>query len=290
MRKFNLLFKVAGGALGIAICLFLAVCGPQDRSTDGLILKLNLAKGSKMNLDIQADQNIETESMGQKMTIEQKMQFKVESLVEDITKDGNYIFKGTYRQIKISQNLPGIGQNVVDTEDPSANSGEAAAIMEPLFKSFIGKSFIMEMTPQGKPVRMDMSEIKALSPGSGSLLEGDNSLFTASTEFPDKPLKAGDSWEVERDVTSEKYAMRIKAKYTLKEVKDGLALINFKGQYLPSNENSSVSGSIEGDLQVDTQTGWTKETLLRQDLTFTSSAQGMAIPLKIKSTISITSN
>ncbi|MCS6981746.1 MAG: DUF6263 family protein [Flavobacteriales bacterium] len=243
-----------------------------------------------MNLDFRADQNIETESMGQKMTIEQKMQFNIENMVEDISKSGNYIFKATYRRIKISQNLPGIGQTVVDTDSPSTNIGAAAAVIEPLFKSFIGKSFTMEMTPQGKAVRTDMSEIKALSPESGNLLEGDNGLFSGYTEFPDKSLKVGDSWEVERDLNSQKYLMRIKAKYTLKEVKDGLALIHLTGQYLPSDDKSSVSGFLEGDLHVDTQTGWTKEALLRQDLTFSSSELGLGTPLKIKSTITLMSN
>lgn len=268
------------------VILFMAACGSGKGSEDGLTLKLNLKKGDVMQVETSVDQQVETEAMGNKMTIRQNFLFDFETRVDDVSNEGNYILRNTYKRVKLSQNIPGIGENVLDTDDPSASKGAAVALMEPILKALVGKSFIMEMTPRGQVLKTDMSEIKGQN-GLDDISEN-NSLSDLAVEYPDKSLRPGDSWEAEREVSG-KMPMRITTRYTLKEVKDGLAILEMKAEIKPNGDQVKVSGTMDGTMQVDVNTGWTRESRLNQNMQMTVSQGGIEMPMKMASVISVTS-
>lgn len=280
-HKYPLIFSLVSGFL-----IFSQGCESGKSSGDGLKLRLNLNKGDAMQVETSVDQKVETEAMGQKMTINQSFLFAFETLVDDISSDGNYTLKNTYKRIRLNQNIPGIGENILDTEDPSASKGAAVALMEPIMKALIGKSFTMEMTPKGQVLRTNMSEITSQQ-GLEDISEN-NGLSDMAIEFPDNILRPGDSWEAERAVAG-KLPMRIKTRYTLKEMTENLAIIDVKGEFLPADDNTKVSGTLDGTMRVDVKSGWTRESRLNQDMQMTVKQGGIELPMKITSLMVITS-
>lgn len=270
----------------VLVLLLAQACGLKHGPEDGLTLKLGLKKGDTMQVETYVEQQVETEAMGQKMTIRQNFLFDFETRVDDINGDGNYVLRNTYKRIKLAQNIPGIGENVLDTDDPSASQGAAVALMEPILKALVGKSFIMEMTSRGRVVKTDMSEIT--SHNGLEDISDNNSLSDLTVEFPEKSLRVGDTWEAEREVSG-KTPMRIKAQYTLKEIKDGLAVLEMKGEIQPNGEQVKVSGTMEGTLQLDVNTGWTRESRMSQNMQMTVNQGGTALPMTISSVITMTS-
>jgi hypothetical protein len=270
-----------------AIVILLAnACGSGKGSEGGLALKLNLKKGDVMQVETKIEQEVETEAMGNKMTIRQNFLFDFETLVDDINSAGNYVIRNTYKRVKLSQNIPGIGENVLDTDDPSASKGAAVALMEPILKALVGKSFIIEMTPRGQVVKTDMSEIKGHN-GLDDISDNSN-LSDLAVEYPDKPLRPGDTWEAVREVSG-KMPMRIITQYTLREIKDGLAILDMKSEIKPHGDQVKVSGTMDGTMQVDVNTGWTRESRLNQNMQMTVSQGGIEMPMKMASVISMTS-
>lgn len=267
-------------------CLLLALAGCQSspKSSDEISLKFNLKKGTAMKVETQIDQNIITKAQGQKMNIDQKMQFVFDLAVEDIDPQNNFIVKNTYRRVAMQQNIPGIGENVVDTDHPEASKGAAVSIMEPLFKTLIGKSIKMTMTPRGKILSMDMSEIQNLA-GTNEFNES-NGLSELFIEYPEKPVKPGDTWECEREIKG-KIPMWLKAGYTLKEVKDGVAFIGVQGSYTSADEKMQISGTTDGVMEVDVATGWTRRCELNQKMDMRIQQTGLEMPMNMESRITI---
>jgi hypothetical protein len=84
-----------------------------------------------------------------------------------------------------------------------------------------------------------------------------DSIVQLLSVLPSEPIAIGDSWEHELDLKSEPtMPMKISAKYTLKDVRDGVAYVKYDAKI---TSTADLKGTIEGDAEIDQETGLTSK-------------------------------
>ena len=106
--------------------------------------------------------------------------------------------------------------------------------------------------------------------------------------YPDSAVGVGESWE--KEILLEPNGKKdFSAKYTLKEVKDGMATITVDGKLTGKGENFghefSLEGTVTGTVKVDIATGWPVDTDLSQDFTLDLGGKKSQIKYHVKSTV-----
>ncbi|WP_316798720.1 DUF6263 family protein [Pedobacter frigidisoli] len=102
--------------------------------------------------------------------------------------------------------------------------------------------------------------------------------------YPEKPVKIGDSWTVD---TKMQMTMPIETitKYTLKEVKDGIAYLNINGSLISKGAfetmgnkmETDLTGTNNGDAELDVKTGLILDSHLRIEMSGTMQSMGQKI-------------
>jgi len=126
-------------------------------------------------------------------------------------------------------------------------------MMSQLFSKMVGQPFMMEMARNGKVLNTNMKEVMAkIMPKGSTSGMSDDAMTTVS--FPEHPVKPGDTWkgEIERELSDKTTVM--KATYTLKEVKNGIAYLTFIGEVLNKEDNKKL-GTTSGTYGISTTTG-----------------------------------
>lgn len=297
MKKSNYSIPV----LLLSFSLLMVSCKSKTSSSvsgDGQTaeFKLNLNKGDKFQTTMEMVQEIETESMGQSMNINQTMAFDFDLEVIEKNNQSNFVIKNTYKRIYMKQSMPGMGamgETELDTDDPSKTKGMMGSMMLEQFQKFVGKSFNSEHDSKGKIVKTTLNEMMKDITGEEPKDGGMQDFSGYSISYPEKPIKIGESWTGEVKQNNQGMNMVIKSTYTLKSIKDGIAEIEVDGKVsdgnIPEGDNSkgSVSGTQKGTTWVDLKTGWTKESKLNQDMTMEIEQMGMKMPMKLKGTITL---
>lgn len=288
--------------VALASALVLSGCGSKTKTnetgdTNTAEFKLNLEKGKKFYTTMVMDQQIETSAMGSAMSINQSITFEFDVEVKDHKENGNHVISNTYKRMALTQSMPGMGamgETVVDTKDPSKNKGMVASMMAESLNKLIDKTFEMEMDQYGKVVGTNMNQLmeEMGAPDDGGSIEGGD-MSAYNVQFPNKPVKVGESWEGELVQKNKGMDMKVKSTYTLKAIKDGIAEVEMKSVIstdTTSNELfGKISGTQSGTSYIELKTGWSKEMKLTQDMTMEMGEGGQTVPMKMKSTITLTS-
>ena len=241
--------------------------------------------GLKKLVELNIKQNINSNSESSPIAIDQNLIFTYDMNVEDVQPDGTSRIRYTLNNLKLTQSIPGLGETTINTADPSENKGAAADILMPIFSQMIGKSIFLKVNKKGKVLETDTKEIEMLKNKNVGI--DDNSFENFLTEFPDNPVKIGDSWEVTRNSSNANASMKIKTIYSLKELKDGKAAIAVDADLSSLNENILIAGTMKGSFVVELKTGLSESGFLHQELDMTMNTVGKKIPMKISSDISM---
>jgi len=116
--------------------------------------------------------------------------------------------------------------------------------------------------------------------------------------MPDKPVKPGDSWEIEQ-YTSTGLPLILTSTYTLKNVSDGIATIGVSGKLKIDPENAKTTiqgmnatyfmdGTREGEVKMEIESGWMESGTLTDNIVGSISLEaspqmpnGMTIPMEM---------
>jgi hypothetical protein len=213
--------------------------------------------------------------MDQKVLMEQvvKQQYDVKKL----NTDGTFDLTITTKSMKMEQVNPMMNMRF-DSDNPENNEPED--IMDGL-KNIIGKKFDVVVDKQGKVKSVNIEGnlfdgIFDNMPGGEQMATqfesqfGENAIKSSLSQtlgfFPDKPVKVGDTWV--KNTTSEMgMKLDLKTTYTLKERKNGTAIIEFMSD-VKTNPNEAplemmgmtmsydMKGTMKGMITVDEKTGW----------------------------------
>ncbi|WP_316844600.1 DUF6263 family protein [Pedobacter psychrodurus] len=247
------------------------------------VLRQNYPTGYKYDFSITSDQIINQKIGGQDVHLTQNIGT---DYTFDITEghSGEKDIKVTYNRIFIKSIAMGTSMTF--------NSDDQDSTKKNPFSGLKGASFFMTVTPNGgiktvagiekmldnMAVKMsnDTNEIKQIKNELGKQFSAEVVKQTMESSFkiyPDRAVKIGDSWTVD---TKMQMSMPIETitQYTLKEVKDGIAILSVKGtlvskgnfEAMGNKMETDLSGTNSGETSLDIKTGIVLNSHLRIEL------------------------
>lgn len=281
-------------------------------------LRYTFKKGQTFNMRMTADQKISQTIMGTKQDMDQRIVLGMRFDVKDVAADGVATVKTTYDRASLRQSGP-MGTTEYDSSKPDGNVPVAAQG----FAALVGQGFVIKWAPDGQVkdvegldsmLRNVMRKIDVPSPQLRPIVEKQlkeqfgekamkENMQAASAIFPDRPVAIGDSWQRSFIVTKG-FPVIVDSTWTLKELKDGVAIIDAVSTIKPNPEAKPVemgamklsmrfSGKQSGTMKVDRATGFVLSGKVKQDMSGKASMRGveqsMSWPMDVKGTIRITS-
>ena len=166
------------------------------------------------------------------MTVEQTFSQVWKEAVEDVAADGTTTLRATFESIDVDMSMP-MGRMAYDTEHPESAS-DPGAMLKAMFANMIGESFTVALSPAGVVQRVEGltrladKMFASLPANAGPMLGGlrqamsddamKQNMSQAYPTFPDRPLKAGDTWNDQVTTANPFGAGTISSASTLKTV------------------------------------------------------------------------
>ncbi len=262
------------------------------------VLKQNYPVGKKYDYSLISNQNISQKIGATSVKIIQDIGTDYTFLV-DSQLNGDKNIRATYNRIYM-KSVAGGNSMAFDSDIPDSTKNNP-------FSGVKGATFNMVFAPNGeiKAVKgidqmiskmaegmtNDTSQIKQIKTSLAQQFNVDMIKQTMESSFkiyPNQPVKIGDSWTVD---TKTHISMPIETttKYTLKEVKDGIATLNVNGTLLSSGSFETMGNKIEtdlkgtnaGDIQLEIETGLVMNSHLRIDMFGTMKSMGQHIDFEM---------
>lgn len=191
-----------------------------------------------------------------------------------------------------------MGQNMKMSSEDSDESDPGSKYLKALKDATVS----IIMAPDGKVIDVQGTEALAKKLAGASPIEKETLKSFISKEalkstieqsfniFPDKPVKAGDSWKKTVAVESP-YKMQLDNSYKLIKVENGLAYLDIAttissngAQKMSANGmemSMDLTGEQKGTITVDEQTGMIKGSDILQNLKGKMEMMGQEIPMEI---------
>lgn len=297
-------------SITIATILLMSACGNTEsgdtsagNAEDGISLKLNLTEGNEFTqaLNLKFDSKMtmpEKEPMDQTMENNTIISHKVLS-----TGDSTEV-QMTFDRMQMTM---GMGEQVMqlDTETDSVDARLKPA--NDIFKGLIGQPLVITFLPNADAVGIEgyeqimqnIAETQGVDPTQlqGFTQNMNQSVSTYAATLPEGTVKPGDSWSNEVSQDMQGYPVNATNTYTLKEIKDEVAIVELDGVFDIDTtgmgeaglapENMKLSGTQTGTLEVDRVTGWTNSADLQQVIDLNLSMMGQSMDVKLTGTITI---
>ena len=261
------------------------------------------------------DQTIVQSIQGTEVTTDQTTGYGIRYQTVQVDADGNAWMDITYEWIYVKTSSAGVVM-----EYDSANPPAEATEMSDMYAAMIGKGYSIKVAPSGEVLEVqgieemmaemwadmgaDQATIDQMEQFLGDSFtdEGMKDLMgNTFLEFPLDQVAIGDTWFVSVS-TSGLMAMMVDTTYTLLEYEDGLATID-ESSIMYTNPESEpaelmgvqiiydLSGTQEGTVVVDTETGWTVSANYTQafdgEMRMVYGDEEMVVPISITSNITI---
>ena len=247
------------------------------------VLRQNYPTGYRYDFSISSDQIINQKISGQNVHLTQNIGT---DYTFDITEghNGEKDVKVTYNRVFM--------KSVAMGTTMSYNSDEQDSTRKNPFSGLKGASFFMTVTPNGEiktvagidkmldnmasKMSTDTSQVKQIKNALSKQFSSEVVKQTMESSFkiyPERAVKIGDSWTVD---TKLQMSMPIETitEYTLKEVKDGIAILSVKGELVSKGNFEAMGNKMETDLKgtnsgetsIDIKTGIVLNSHLRIEL------------------------
>lgn len=296
----------------LAVAVIVAPVVVCAEGAEKMQYQLKLEKGKKYYVRTITEQKISETWRGQEKNKEQTDGMGMDLEVNDVDVNGTMWINQTYAWVKFGQK----GHTGEMSYDSSKKGSPVPRMMQG-FAALLGEGYSLRMTPKGqvKAVRglKRMRENISKKLPAGSLREFMMKMLeqhiskeaikelteSSMAMYPDKPVGVGDSWS-KKVVLSQGFVMILEHKWTLKERKNGVAVIEVNSVVTPNRKakppemggtkiSYEFSGKQQGLVQMQESTGLIIRSKINQDLSGQmeivsagAKPQTMTIPLKIR--------
>jgi len=272
----------------LASSLFFVSCN-QKGSGEAYTLKMKLAKGDKFSQEMDTKLDMSFDMMGQpmdmNMTMNGLLDFEVLGDSAGLKEVGM-----TYTQMKMGMKMKAMGiENITDS------------IMDKATGRIVGKTVLMQLNEKNEIVSTNgfetLTDNEALDEATREQM---NKMFSKDQMngmlgmmfqmYPVKPVKIGDSWETETNTSMAGIAMKIKGKYTLTSVKDGVAFIAMEGKFSGKGNmdqggvamEMDMDGTQKGTVNIGLTDGYLKDSDYKIEVKGAMNVMGQKMPLTMK--------
>jgi len=249
------------------------------------------------------DEKSNQSSGGQEMTSGNRFEFVIDLNINNKINDEvhiNYIFK----EIAMSFSSPTMNFTI-----DSKNKADNSLDINKFFDCLIGKSLQIVVSPDGsvktvtgfQPVMEDMQKVISSANETDRLITGmfiqmsfhefaiKNSFEQSFKMYPDKEIKVGDSWSVDKSTSVARITNNVINTYTLKSISDDIALIDVNVVSLMKNEslNRELKEEQKGEIKLDTKTGLPVQSSLSGISSAIFNIQGIDVKNETTKTITV---
>lgn len=289
-------------------------------------LKLRLKPGQKYGIRVITDQKISQTMQEQEQKIDYLTDMGMGFEVLAVDADGTASVKITYQTIRAKMSGP-MGLIEYDSTEPDAAAGgddPATQMIGQMFAGMVGQSFVMKVNPRGKVV--EVKGFKEMMQQMAEKIGGDDAAkneeikeflknflsedkvkmmgSNMSLAFPSQPVGIGDSW-TDKETMSVGFPIEIDNTYTLKERKNGVAIVDISSMMDlgekdasidmgPMKMNMEMTGSVHGTSEINEASGWMIRSKMKMQLAGQMSIapneqmpEGITVPMSIESVITI---
>jgi hypothetical protein len=246
-------------------------------------LKYDLNNGDKYEYKLHIDQDIVFDAGGQTMALDQLMDFRMTSNVDEKNGD-EYKISTSIDAIKMTQSIFGM-QITYDSEDPNSMQNPMAAKIGEEMNNIIGSDYTMTMDDKGHVTNVDASDV------SNDELINNISSGSNFAIYKEGSVSVGESWEGDVEPL-ENSDMKVQMTYTLLKVNNKEATLGLNGTISSNNiddQEMRMEGTMTGEMRVDVNTGWLIESVLNQEIELDIEQNGQTFPATISGSITTTS-
>lgn len=247
-------------------------------------LKYDVNAGDKYEYQLHIDQDIVFEASGQTMALDQLMDFRMTSNIDD-KKGEDFIISTSIDAIKMTQSIFGM-QITYDSEDPNSSQNPMAAKIGEEMNKIIGSDYTMTMDDKGNIIDVDASEVANNDDILNNISSGSNFAI-----YKEGSVSVGETWEGDVEPLDNS-DMKVQMIYTLLKMNSKEATLGLNGTISSNNiddQEMRMNGTMTGEMRVDVNTGWLIESLLNQEIELDIEQNGQKFPATISGTITTTS-
>jgi hypothetical protein len=287
----------------------------ENEQTNKMLYRLKLQAGKQYYIQMITEQRISDPTPAQEGTAVMKIGTGAEFDVINIDSNGNAQVTYTYRWMEFGLKGP-MDEQIYD----SSKKDSPVPAMAQGFAALLEESFSLKITPKGR-----VSEIKGLDKVRSNIQRklppGPMQQFTMNSLnqwiseepvkeriessmaiYPDKPVGVGDSWS-RNVVISREFTMILENKWTLKERKNGVAVIEVISTIKPNPQakpkevgltkmSYEFTGKQQGLIEMQESTGLIINSKINrqisgQTIMATPGTPDKTIPMEIASVITI---
>lgn len=253
-------------------------------SQKSIELKYRLQKNDQYQYTTQTNQNIKMDVNGMEMSMDMNVTMNMVYKIVDQNNENNNI-SGEIKQITMSQSLFGMSIDY-DSDKPNPDDPMLAEINDE-FQKILNSEFHFSIDPEGKINSIDLSNINENNELANNFNSG-----TSFAIYPKNNTIIGETWS-EDIVPAAGSDMKYMVKYTLLKIEDNHATIGIEGVISANSVNDvdlKLEGTVNGEMIVDSITGWLIESFLTQNLEMDIEQDGIILPATLTGTIKNSSN
>lgn len=255
--------------LATAVACSIVACKPKGEPVE---LKINMPVGKTYTTTTKIDAKMKMMGMDMGTSMEMVFDMTATGKEGDLTN-----IESSFQSMKMDIPMTGVSY---DSKKDNADSPMG------MMDSIMGKKFTMIMDKQGA-----VKEVKGMDElfsGIGGGANMKNNFGQGMAALPSKPVAPGESWDSETEMNNNGMNMKLKNKWTLESVSNGIAHIKVKSTF--ENGNSEIegqkvelTGSQSGTVDVEVATGVSVKSDIVQDMEMSVAGQKMTM----KNTISL---
>ncbi len=280
----------------VTVTLFAAACN-SGASGDAHTIKMRMNNGDTFNHNIKMNMLMNTTAMGQSMDMKMNMDAAIGFKVANGTADNKELAM-TYNQMKMGMDMGKLQQTSINTD----------SIMNESTSKFIGKKVLLTLSPKNEITNVSGFDAIANSSDNPMAKEMMEKMFSKEqlnsmlgmmfSMYPGKPVKVGEVWESSTTMNMANIDMKVKIKYKLVGVKNGLAdidvdgIIDGKGKMNQGGMemDMAMNGTQKGILTIKMDDGYLKDGAYKMDVKAEMEMMGQKIPMAIKADYTLKGN
>ncbi len=282
----------------IAVLLNITSC--KSTPKDAVLLKFNLAKGSKYKFAMDVDMTMNQKNEGKDVNMKNSI-----ATIYDFEVTGDSAgWKTVLSTIgKVGMDMDAMGGKMHFDTDMPADTTTPAGIMAKVFTALKGAKFSFIINDDGEISKVigveEMAERMAAGlPHSDRLSESlkgsgfdeesiKQNMQQAFAAYPGKPVKPGDSWSKSMNQKVQGLNVKLHYDFTLESVNGDDAVIKVSSKLSSLHDGAvdgtkvNMGGTSKGIMHYSLATGMTTDATTDMDLTMKVSVQGMDIPMRM---------
>jgi hypothetical protein len=266
------------GVLIISMLLF--SCRKDSDKEEVCFPELNMAKGDRFSMKMEIEQDLESESNGAPIFIEQYFTFDILSEVDSVSADAqSYVLSNMYQRISMHQQITSETDTTVyflDTDDPSYAEVPSARLLD-YYKKLLQLPYTSLLDRQGNLQSTNLHDVNVTA-GGQEYSSPYQHLFTYGVVFPGYKLKLHDIWEKEINYHDSTILIDGLLTYRLESFDKERALVSMSGKFRSAGKGMSSATKMtleqSGEIWIYLNSGWISEANIEQKIQYTTAGQG----------------